>query len=68
MSRIRLAVAVAAFAGAIGTGTAGATSVVCVNEPATDPVYRGCTYIDTTQPCVYGGGRILNRPYMIICP
>ena len=67
MSRIRLALAGAALAGGALATAADATSVVCVNEPLTNPVYRGCTYVDTTRPCVYGGGYVAGNPYILVC-
>ena len=69
MLRVKIALGVAATAASLfGGASAQASSVVCIDEPGVDRVYEGCTYIDSTQPCVAGGGTIAGRPYRIICP
>lgn len=65
MTRVRLAVGVAAVAGALFGGTAHADDPIreCFGDPGTDTYF--CLYFHQYPPCVDGGGRIAGERFML---
>ena len=68
MRSIKLAIGLAAVAGALFSGTAQADDPITVCESSQPNVYKGCTHVHTDDPCVDGGGRIANRSAYMFFP